>query len=196
MYPDDFTKLIEIFQKLPGVGAKTAKRYAFAVMDLNKEDREDYISAIAGIDRIHRCAICGFLSSEDKCAICKDESRDTSTIVVVAFPQEVAAMEKMGSYHGLYHVLGGLISSAKGIFPDDLLIDQLLERIDENTKEIILATSSTMDGEMTALYLDKVLKNKNVMVTRLAHGLPVGASLDYADELTLLKALNNRRSIE
>ncbi len=196
MYPIDFDNLINIFQKLPGVGAKTAQRYAFAVLDLNEEDRAAYIAAIEGISRIRRCEVCGFLTADDKCEVCKDSSRDRSIIVVVAYPQEVAAIEKAGNYHGLYHVLGGLISSNKGVFPDDLMIEQLLNRIDESTREVILATSSTMDGEMTALYLDKVLKNKDVLVTRLAHGLPMGASLDYADELTLIKALNNRRRIE
>ena len=196
MYPLDFEKLINMFQKLPGVGAKTAQRFAFAMLDFSEEERNETRQAIEGIAAIHRCEVCGFLCSEERCEICKDQSRDQSTIVVVAYPQEVAAIEKAGFYHGLYHVLGGLISSNKGIFPDDLLIGRLLERIDENTKEVILATSSTMDGEMTALYLDKVLKNRKVLVTRLAHGLPMGASLDYADELTLIKALNNRRRIE
>ena len=116
--------------------------------------------------------------------------------MVVAYPQDVVAIEKTDMYKGLYHVLGGLISSSKGTFPEDIGIDSLLQRIDPSIKEVIIATSPTMDGEMTALYLDRVLKEKGVLVTRLAHGLPMGASLDYADELTLMKALDNRREIK
>ena len=116
--------------------------------------------------------------------------------MVVAYPQDVVAIEKTGSYKGMYHVLNGLISSSKGVYPQDINIESLLNRINDNLKEVIIATSPTMDGEMTALYLDKVLKEKNILVTRLAHGLPMGSSLDYADDLTLIKALDNRRKIE
>ena len=115
--------------------------------------------------------------------------------MVVAYAQDVIAIEKTGSYKGVYHVLNGLVSSSKGIFPEDINIDSLLKRINEETKEVIIATSPTMDGEMTALYLDKILKDKGVLVTRLAHGLPMGSSLDYADDLTLIKAMDNRRKI-
>ena len=196
MYPAKFEKLIEIYEKLPGVGAKTAQRYAFSLLDSSEEEIEEYIDALKNIRNIKRCKQCGFLSDDDYCPICKDEKRDAATIMVVAYPQDVVAIEKTGTYNGLYHVLGGLISSSKGTFPEDIAIDSLLTRIDPAVREIIIAVSPTMDGEMTALYLDKVLKEKGVLVTRLAHGLPMGASLDYADELTLIKALDNRRQIK
>ena len=196
IYPDRFAKLIEMYEKLPGVGAKTAQRYAFGLLEYSEEELDEYLDAIKGIREIKRCKQCGFLSDDDYCPICKDVNRDASTIMVVAYPQDVVAIEKTDMYKGLYHVLGGLISSSKGTFPEDIGIDSLLQRIDPSIKEVIIATSPTMDGEMTALYLDRVLKEKGVLVTRLAHGLPMGASLDYADELTLMKALDNRREIK
>jgi len=196
MYPSNFQKLIDIYEKLPGVGNKTAQRYAFGLLSLSEEEINEYVDALKEIRNIKTCKTCGFLSDEDECLICKDKSRDNKTIMVVAYPQDVVAIEKTESYHGLYHVLGGLLSSSKGTFPEDINIDSLIKRINDNTKEIIIATSPTMDGEMTALYLDKILKDKNILVTRLAHGLPMGSNLDYADELTLIKAMSNRRKIE
>ena len=196
MYPNKFKKLIDIYEKLPGVGAKTAQRYAFGLLDYSEEEIEEYIEALKDIRNIRKCRQCGFLSDEDYCPICRDAGRDPSRILVVAYPQDVVAIEKTETYRGLYHVLGGLISSSKGTFPEDIGIDGLLKRIDPSIKEVIIATSPTMDGEMTALYLDRILKDKGVLVTRLAHGLPMGASLDYADELTLIKALANRREIK
>lgn len=196
MYPNSFDKLISIFEKLPGVGNKTAQRYAFSLLEKSDDEINEIIQNILNIKNIKKCKTCGFLSDEDECLICKDKSRDNSTIMVVAYPQDVVAIEKTQSYKGTYHVLNGLISSSKGVYPEDLDIDKLLKRITNITKEIIVATSPTLDGEMTALYLDKILKDKNVLVTRLAHGLPMGSSLDYADDLTLIKALDNRRKIE
>ena len=166
------------------------------MLENSQEEIDDFVEAIKGIQNIKRCKKCGFLSNEDECLICKDKSRITQSIMVVAYPQDLVAIEKTGSYKGEYHVLNGLISSSKGVFPQDLNIDALLNRIDSSIKEVIIATSPTMDGEMTALYLDKILKDKNILVTRLAHGLPMGSSLDYADDLTLIKALDNRRKIE
>ncbi len=195
MYPKNFEKLIAALETLPGVGNKTAQRYAFSLLDRNEENIDEMIESLQGIRHIRRCRTCGFLSDEDECLFCKDKTRSSKTIMVVAYPQDVVAIEKTGSYKGLYHVLNGLISSSKGIYPEDIGIDGLLQRITQETKEVIIATSPTMDGEMTALYLDKILKDRNVLVTRLAHGLPMGASLDYADELTLIKALDNRRKI-
>ena len=196
MYPKRFEQLIAAFEKLPGVGGKTAQRYAFTRLEKDSEQIDEMVEALKGMRQIKRCRICGFLSDEDECIFCKDKTRSPSTLMVVAYPQDVAAIEKTGSYKGMYHVLGGLISSSKGIYPEDINIEKLLNRIDDSIKEVIVATSPTMDGEMTALYLDKVLKEKGVLVTRLAHGLPMGASLDYADDLTLIKALDNRRKIE
>ena len=196
MYPKRFEQLIAAFEKLPGVGGKTAQRYAFTMLEKDSEQIDEMVEALKGMRQIKRCRICGFLSDEDECIFCKDKTRSRSTLMVVAYPQDVAAIEKTGSYKGMYHVLGGLISSSKGIYPEGINIEKLLNRIDDSIKEVIVATSPTMDGEMTALYLDKVLKEKGVLVTRLAHGLPMGASLDYADDLTLIKALDNRRKIE
>lgn len=195
MYPNKFKKLIEVYETLPGVGAKTAQRYAFSLLDLSNEEIDKYIDALNGIKEIKKCKQCGFLSDEELCEICTDKTRDSSAIMLVAYPQDLIAIEKTNTYKGLYHVLGGLLSSSKGIFKEDLNIDKLSERIDENVKEIVIALSPTMDGEMTALYLNKILKEKNVLVTRLAHGLPMGANLDYADELTLIKAMDNRQKI-
>ena len=196
MYPKSFDNLIYIFEKLPGVGNKTAQRYAFSLLEKSDDEVNEIVQNILTIKNIKKCKTCGFLADEDECLICKDKTRDKSTIMVVAYPQDVVAIEKTQSYKGSYHVLNGLISSSKGVYPEDLDIDKLLKRIDGQTKEIIVATSPTLDGEMTALYLDKVLKDLNVLVTRLAHGLPMGSSLDYADDLTLIKALDNRRKIE
>ncbi|MBR3006280.1 MAG: recombination protein RecR [Erysipelotrichaceae bacterium] len=196
MYPKRFEQLVAAFEKLPGVGSKTAQRYAFTMLEKDSEQIDEMVEALKGMRQIKQCRICGFLSDEDECIFCKDKTRSRSTLMVVAYPQDVAAIEKTGSYKGMYHVLGGLISSSKGIYPEDINIEKLLNRIDDSIKEVIVATSPTMDGEMTALYLDKVLKEKGVLVTRLAHGLPMGASLDYADDLTLIKALDNRRKIE
>ena len=196
MYPKKFDDLVSAFEKLPGVGNKTAQRYAFTMLEKEEEEIDDVIDALKGLKQIRKCKVCGFLSDEDECIFCKDKTRNRSTIMVVAYPQDVAAIERTDSYKGMYHVLNGLVSSSKGIYPEDINIEKLLDRIDASVREVIIATSPTMDGEMTALYLDKVLKDKGVLVTRLAHGLPMGASLDYADDLTLIKALDNRRKIE
>ena len=196
MYPKNFENLISLFEKLPGVGNKTAQRYSFNLLEKSDDEINEIVQNLLSIKNIKRCKTCGFLSDEEQCQLCRDTTRDKTTIMVVAYPQDVVAIEKTESYKGLYHVLNGLISSSKGIYPEDIDINKLLKRITSITKEVIIATSPTLDGEMTALYLDKVLKDKGVLVTRLAHGLPMGSSLDYADELTLIKALDNRRKIE
>lgn len=196
MYPKTFEKLINLLEKLPGVGNKTAQRYAFSLLEKDIEQIDEIIDSLNNLKNIKRCKVCGFLSEEDECQFCKDKTRNKSIIMVVANSQDVVAIEKTGSYKGMYHVLNGLISSSKGIYPEDINVDGLLNRITPEINEVIVATSPTMDGEMTALYLDKALKDKNILVTRLAHGLPMGASLDYADDLTLIKALDNRRKIE
>jgi len=196
MYPKKFQKIIDIYEKLPGVGNKTAQRYAFELLNKSEEEINEYVDAIKSIKSIQRCPVCGFIKDENGCELCKDHSRDIKTIMVVSYPQDVIAIEKTEMYKGLYHVLNGVISASKGIYPEDLGIESLLKRIDGTVKEAIIATSATMDGEMTALYLDKMLKEKDVVVSRIAHGLPMGASLDYADELTLIKALSNRTEIK
>ncbi|MBS7354399.1 MAG: recombination mediator RecR [Erysipelotrichaceae bacterium] len=195
MYPEAFNKTIEELEKLPGVGHKTALRYAFRLLKMSKEELDEFSRAIEGLSSIRQCSVCGFLSDEEECLFCKDETRDHSKIMIVETSQDAVAIEKTGSYKGLYHVLGSLISSSKGVFPEDIKFDKLLNRAD-SVQEIIIALSSTMDGEMTSLYISKLLETKGVKVTRLASGLPMGSSLDYADDLTLIQALTNRKEIK
>ena len=195
MYPEAFNKTIEELEKLPGVGHKTALRYAFRLLKMSKEELDEFSRAIEGLSSIRQCSVCGFLSDEEECLFCKDETRDHSKIMIVETSQDAVAIEKTGSYRGLYHVLGSLISSSKGVFPEDIKFDKLLNRAD-SVQEIIIALSSTMDGEMTSLYISKLLETKGVKVPRLASGLPMGSSLDYADDLTLIQALTNRKEIK
>ena len=195
MYPEAFNKTIEELEKLPGVGHKTALRYAFRLLKMSKEELDEFSRAIEGLSSIRQCSVCGFLSDEEECLFCKDETREHSKIMIVETSQDAVAIEKTGSYRGLYHVLGSLISSSKGVFPEDIKFDKLLNRAD-SVQEIIIALSSTMDGEMTSLYISKLLETKGVKVTRLASGLPMGSSLDYADDLTLIQALTNRKEIK
>ena len=193
MYPENFDKLIEIFRKLPQVGAKAAERYAYAVLALSDEESKSFGEIInLAKETIHPCQVCFHLSDQDKCNICKDESRDNQVICVVNSSRDVIAMENTQQYHGLYHVLQGEISPAKGVMPEDLTINELLERLNADIKEVIIATNSTIDGETTALYLSKLISTKNITVSRLAHGMPMGGQLDYADELTLAKAIEGR----
>lgn len=197
MYPKSFERLIECFQLLPGVGAKTAERYAFTLLDAPQEQIELFAQALIGSKKdIKRCRICGNISDQEECPICQDERRNPRMICVVQSPKDVIAMEKMQEYAGTYHVLNGLISTSKGIMPEDLNMDALLERITPETEEVIIATNATIEGETTALYLDKLLSGKGVLVTRIAHGLPMGGHLDYADELTLIKAFEGRKSLK
>ena len=197
MYPKLFNELIEYLEHLPGVGNKTAQRYAFALLDGDETYLQELAAVLANLkDKIKPCPKCGFLSEEGHCPICESNHRDRSTIMVVSYPQDVIAIEKTQTYHGMYHILNGVISSSKGIYPEDINLNSLLERIDDSVKEVIIATSPTMDGETTALYIDKLLSKYEVEVTRLANGLPMGASLDYSDELTLIKAMNNRIKFE
>ena len=195
MYPEAFEKLIEKLEKLPGVGNKTALRYAFKMLEFSKEELEETGKIIQDLSKVKKCENCGFLTDEDFCKFCKDEGRDNKTLMLVENSQDVVAIEKTNSYHGLYHVLGSLISSTKGIYPDDINFQKLLDRLN-NVEEVIIALTSSMDGEMTSLYISKLLEEKGIKVTRLASGLPMGGSLDYADELTIISVLNNRKEIK
>lgn len=194
MYPESIEKLIECFKILPSVGNKTAERYALAMLEAPKEKVEQLIEALQLVsNEIKRCPICGNLTDKQLCSICCDENRDNTTICIVQQPKDVIAMEKVKSYKGLYHVLYGAISPLKGILPEDLNIESLFSRINENIKEVIIATNPTMEGDTTALYLIKALKKyHNITITKLANGLPIGANLDYADEMTLTRALDGR----
>ena len=190
-------RLQESLAKLPSIGKKSAERMAFAMLEMEDEDVNEFADAIKELKtKIHLCPICGNITEDEKCFVCSDESRDRETILVVSSPKDVIAFENAEGYHGLYHVLGGTISISKGKGIEDLNIASLLKRVEtENIKEIIIATNPTVDGETTALYLAKLLENKGVNVTRLAYGLPMGGNLDYADALTLAKAIEGRRKI-
>lgn len=191
MYPKSLQNLIDAFKSLPGVGAKTAERYALCILDQSVEDVEDFASSLLKVkNNIKTCSICGNITEGNICDICANENRKKEYICVVQHPKDIFAIEKTG-YSGYYHVLNGAISTTKGILPDDINIKSLYERLD-GIREVIIATNPTLDGETTALYLSKTLKERNVEVTRLAHGLPMGANLDYADELTLIKAMEGR----
>ena len=190
-------RLQESLAKLPSVGKKSAERMAFAMLEMDEEDLLEFSDAIKELkEKIHFCPICGNITEDDICEICKDESRDKSTLMVVSSPKDVIAFENAEGFHGVYHVLGGTISISRGKGIDDLNIPSLMERVDKgDIKEIIIATNPTIDGETTALFLAKKLEPKNVNVTRLAYGLPMGGNLDYADALTLAKAIEGRRNI-
>ena len=192
MYPRKFEDLIIAFQKLPGVGAKTAERYAFHALEWDPETIQEMIQSLEGLKNIHHCKVCGNLSDEDTCEFCKSEYRDHRIICVVQSPKDIGVIEGMQEFNGVYHVLNGVINTQKGILPDQLNIDSLVKRIDDDTKEVILALDPTVEGETTALYLSKLLENK-VTVTRLAHGIPVGGHLDYTDARTLQKAFQGRK---
>lgn len=190
-------RLQESLSKLPSVGKKSAERMAFAMLEMEDDDLNEFADAIKDLKtKIHLCPICGNITEDDQCYICKDESRDQETVLVVSSPKDVIAFENAEGYHGLYHVLGGTISISKGKGIEDLNISSLIERIEKGKiKEVIIATNPTVDGETTALYLAKLLNNKGANVTRLAYGLPMGGNLDYADALTLAKAIEGRRKI-
>lgn len=196
MYPKTLQTLIEELKKLPGVGTKTAERYAFSLLQQSKTDV--YALAQALIDskqNLHECEICGNISEKEQCDICLDGSRDKSIICVVQEDKDIIAIEKTQHFTGVYHVLHGVISTTKGILPNDLNIDSLIKRAQKDVKEIILAINPTVEGEMTSLYLAKRLELLNLQVTRLASGLPMGAQMDYADELTLIRALEGRKKL-
>lgn len=190
-------KLIEQFCRLSGVGQKTAVRYAFSVLDMSDEEARAFADAIVAAKRdIVKCEICGNLSDKPVCSICSDERRDRSVVCVVEDAKTVMALEKVKEYNGTYHVLGGAISPMDGVGPDDLRIKELLDRIKTGVvREVILATNPNIEGETTAMYLSKLISPLGVRVTRLAYGVPVGADLEYADEVTLLRALDGRRDI-
>jgi recombination protein RecR len=191
------TKLIEQFERLPGVGKKSAQRLAFYVLDLPKDKAKEFADTILEAhEKIRRCSICQNLSDTEICHICRSDERDRTTLCVVEDPRDVIAFERTREYHGLYHVLHGLISPMDGVGPDQLTIKELLARLqDGQVKEVIMATNPTVEGEATAMYLARLLKPLGVKVTRLAYGIPVGGNLEYADEVTLYRALEGRSEI-
>lgn len=194
MYPKKFENLIDSLKMLPGVGLKSAERYAFDMLNYSDEEIDLFIQSLIDLkEHIGYCNICGNLSDGDMCEICKNHERDSSVICVVQSPKDVIAMEKTHEFNGMYHVLNGVISTSKGIMPEDINLATLLERINDDTKEVIIATNPTVEGETTALYIGKLLETRGINVTRIAHGIPMGGHLDYADELTLIKALEGRK---
>lgn len=196
-YIAPLAKLIEHFRALPGIGNKTAVRLAYHVLDMDAAAARALAKAIIDAkEQIGYCNTCFNLSDQNPCAICDNPSRNHSVICVVEQPQDVAAMERMRDYKGVYHVLHGALSPLEGIGPDKLRIKELLLRLnDEQVKEIIMATNPNVEGEATAMYIAKLLKPMGIKVTRIARGLPIGSDLEYADEVTLSKAMENRREI-
>ncbi len=196
-YPEPVSKLIEGFMKLPGIGPKTAARLAFFVLNMEEDDVMDLAKALVHVKRdLLYCSQCQNIADTDPCRICKDTARDRSIICVVQEPQDLIAMEKTREFHGLYHVLHGAISPLDGIGPEDIRIPDLLHRLEsDEVQELILATNPNIEGEATAMYISKLVKPFGIKVTRIAHGLPVGGDLEYADEVTLTKALEGRREL-
>lgn len=190
-------QLIEQLRALPGIGAKTATRLAYHILDMDMERAHRLAAAITGAkEKIGFCSVCFNLTDSDPCAICMAEKRDHTTICVVEQPQDVAAMERMNDYDGVYHVLHGALSPLEGVGPNDIRIRELVLRAGkENVQEVIVATNPNVEGEATAMYIAKLLKPMGIRVTRIAHGLPVGGDLEYADEVTLSRAMENRREI-
>lgn len=195
-YPVSISKLIDEFSRLPGVGSKTAQRLAFHVLNMDMKQAENLSEAIIDAKRkVKYCTVCGNYTDSDLCSICSNEARNKDVICVVQDPRDVMAMERTREFKGLYHVLHGAISPLGGIGPDDIRLKELLSRISPETIEVIVATNPNVEGEATAMYISRLLKPLGVKTTRLAHGIPVGGDLEYADEVTLSKALEGRREI-
>ena len=187
-------RLINEFSKLPGVGKKTAQRYAYKIIGMTDTEAKQFAESIIYCkQRVKYCKICGNFTEDDTCAICK--SRDKGTICVVKEPKDVIAMEKLHEFKGVYHVLHGVISPMDGVGPNDIRIKELLARIDDSVQEVIMATNPDVEGEATAMYIARLLKPLGVNVTRLAHGIPIGSELEYTDEVTLSRALLERKQI-
>lgn len=196
-YAKPLNRLINELSKLPGIGGKTAQRLAFHILSMDDKDAQALADAINDAKKnMKYCSVCGNLTDEDPCSICNDESRDKSMICVVESPRDVIAMEKIKEYQGYYHVLHGAISPMDGIGPADINLQSLITRLqDTDVKELIIATNPTIEGEATAMYIARLIKPSGIKVSRIAHGIPVGGDLEYADEVTLLKAVEGRREL-
>lgn len=192
-YGDSVNKLIEQLSRLPGIGGKSAQRLAFYIINMPKEEAESLAeSIIQAKTEVKYCSVCCNLTDSDPCAICSDQRRQRDVIMVVENPRDMAAYEKTKGYKGLYHILHGAIAVTKGIGPEDIKIRELVQRLDESIKEVIIATNPTVEGDVTAVYISKLLKPLGVKVTRIANGVPVGSDLEYVDEVTLSRALEGR----
>lgn len=191
-FPNSVQRLIDRFARFPGIGKKTAQRMAFQVMKSDETEAAELAESIMNVKtKIHYCTICGGITENDPCNICTDPKRSQDMICVVADPQDIFIFERSSSYRGVYHVLGGILSPLDGIGPDDLNLNKLIDRVKDNT-EIILATNPSIEGDTTALYINKLFSEKNVKITRLARGIPVGSAIEYIDEATLTRALEGR----
>ena len=196
-YPKPLNKLINELSKLPGIGGKTAQRLAFHILSMDDKSAAELAGSITDAKKsMTYCSVCGNLTDTDPCVICSDESRDRSIICVVESPKDVVAMEKIREYRGYYHVLHGAISPMDGVGPDDINLKSLIVRLqNEEVKELVIATNPNIEGEATAMYIARLIKPSGIRVTRIAHGIPVGGDLEYADEVTLLKAMEGRREL-
>ncbi len=197
IYPELLETLIEYFKKLPGIGERTAERYALSLIKMDKEDLTDFANSIGKIDdTLTNCEICGHLTDQKICKICEDQNRNHNLICVVEDYKSIFMFEKTGKYSGVYHVLGGLISPIDGVNPDDLNISSLISRCKSlKDAEVIIALRPTIEGDTTTLYLKKVLNNNDIKITRLSYGIPMGAEIDYLDILTLERALYDRKEV-
>lgn len=197
IYPNSLADLIDCFKKLPGIGEKTAERLALSIIDFKKDDVDFFANSLVNCrEKLQRCSICGHITDKEKCDICSDERRDSKTICVLEDFKSVFAFEKAGNYHGVYHVLNGLISPIDGINPEDINIASLIKRIEGKSGiELIIALKSTVEGEATSLYLQRILEDKGVTISRLSYGIPMGTEIDYLDEMTLDRALEDRKVI-
>lgn len=193
MMPEALSRLVAEFRKLPAVGLKTASRYAYSILEMSEADAEDFANAVIEARRkIHICKLCGDYTEGEICQRC--QTADKSTILVVGEPKDIRAIEKLGTYNGLYHALHGLLDFRKGVGAENIRIKELLERLN-GVKEVILATNPDISGEMTANYLAGLIKPMGIKVTRLAHGIPMGSEIEYADEMTLERALDDRKQL-
>ncbi len=195
-YGDPVARLIEELAKLPGIGAKSAQRMAFHIINMSDEKAEMLAEAILDAKKkVRYCSVCCNITDGDVCHICSSHTRDKSVIMVVEDPRDMAAYEKTREYNGVYHVLNGAISPLTGIGPDDIKIKELIRRLDDSVKEIILATNPNVEGEATAMYIARLVKPMGIKATRIANGVPVGGDLEYIDEVTLSRALEGRREV-
>lgn len=197
MIPDSLNNLIESFKMLPGVGEKSAERFAYAILDLDEDMVSQFADSLDNIkDSIKRCSICNSITDKNICSICADTTRDNNVLFVVDDPKNVFLFEKLNMFRGKYHVLNGLIDPLEGINPEDIGIDLLIKRIENDKfKEVIFALKPSIEGETTSLYIKKILDGMNVKITRLASGVPIGADMEYIDSLTLERALNDRKEV-
>ena len=198
MYPESIRCLIESFKYLPGIGEKTAERLSFSVLDMEEEQVELFSSSLMDvINNVHKCPICNSLTDSDICSICSDPTRDSKILCIVEDSKSVFLFEKLGMFRGKYHVIDGLISPLDGVNPEDIGLNKLLDRLnDEKFEEIVFALKPSIEGETTSLYIKKILEGMDIKVTRLASGLPIGADIEYVDSLTLERAINDRKIIE